>query len=258
MILISGLPHSGTRLALEIVKTASNVNTYSESLNEVGEVPILHHYFVKLLDETSINKKVAKTLDNELKWILEQLCRKANNSEEVLKLPYYPIKRINVFKDVFDEVKILSCERDIERVIKSFERRGEHHTLFTGQEARLRQIKKLNVEYRGSMIHNIDFREWMHHLRSSYEKEKRELKNGDSVKVYEWDILHIAESKNYMEKRLNEIGLKVDDTSEAHKKVDIERLRQKRCKIKEMIIAFKNKIKAEKHKIIRSVIEVGK
>lgn len=125
LIIISGMPHSGTRLVFEIIKKKNFFNL-KKKLNYVNEFPSLHQAYIN-----KINKKKRDLILNfsVLKKILNKYISYTNSKNIVIKLPYYPIidwKNYHKYSKLYKfDLEFIISRRKFDNIFESFQNRNE-------------------------------------------------------------------------------------------------------------------------------------
>lgn len=126
LIIVSGMPHSGTRLIFDIIQKKNNFFLNNNKLNYVNEFPLLHKAYIKKIDEKKRNILLKyQTLKN----ILNKYINNTQSKNIVIKLPYYPIidwKNYYKFcKQNKFQLEFLISKRNLKNIYLSFKKRNE-------------------------------------------------------------------------------------------------------------------------------------
>ena len=153
-VLITGCGHSGTRLLFNILSKHTAISSPPEKdLNGVMEFTPMHHLFIDFQKRTEIDAE-QQFFDIELfNNCMQRYISLCDTSRWVLwKQPYYPLLFLKELKQYFGQIKLVFTNRPKNRVLQSFERRGEHNSLFNSQEKLLLQLKKFDVKERKEFL----------------------------------------------------------------------------------------------------------
>jgi len=192
-LLITGMGHSGTRLATKML--AEHPDVFLPELNRVSEYTPLHEFFIDSMDRTDIDSGYVIDTDR-LQSILESYLRLIPNIDFfILKLPYYPLNCLNSFK--FFNPIFINIKRPKHKVIKSFKNKGEDKSLFIKEN--IRQIKKLPIHLRHKHKGSKDAESFFSDL---YDHVQNLTK--DFIQI---DIEQFATDKDYITKILKELGI---------------------------------------------------
>jgi hypothetical protein len=158
-ILITGSPHSGTRLVLKMLSNHPDISVPNEILNFVGEFPPLHHYFISSVNHTPLYSADYNHDYEELKFILDSYMLKVDTNKPfvAIKMPFHPLTCLSHFYEYFGEdLQVLFTRRNREKIVTSYWRRAEDKRYFNNPESLKIQVKKLPVNKRKQALVDHD------------------------------------------------------------------------------------------------------
>jgi hypothetical protein len=227
-ILVTGLGHSGTRLVNRMLARHAAVEAPVEALNHVSEFPALHQFFIDSMDATALHSDAYAIDQDELTFILDSyqtlLSGEANHT---LKMPYYPLNCLGAFSDYYQgNIAFVWVDRPIDKIIRSYERRGEDELYFEKDSRELfRQVKKLPRQSRQEHLARRDPPTFFRAL-AKHADACRERWNGDNPEhaFVEVDIERFATSETHIRSVLDALGLSPVRAAEMLEIVEAERL----------------------------------
>ena len=178
-ILITGMGHSGTRLLVQLFQKIDKVYVPQELLNQVGEYQKLHKFFTECADKTSLEDNDWNIDKEKLFFILDGYYSLNKDKKiTVIKLPYYPLRCINFFKEYFNnKLVILYCDKNFETIFNSFIKRNEVNKFMDDPIEMIRQTKKIDTKFRFEYLNSkksfIEKKNFFH----EYYKKTISLKN---------------------------------------------------------------------------------
>lgn len=228
IFLISGMPHSATRLIYDLMKSTGEFSSPSDDvLNTVKELPVLHAYLTSLTVTTMLSEKYTLSAV-DLSQIIESYISVCDGVENVLiKMPYYPV----VYHDVFEEaarslgyeVITFVVKRKYSNIVQSYVNRNED-IKYSQPTALLSQINRLPLNFKIIAFSKSRF---IDVLALQYEAFEESL---SSIKKLE--IISVSEL-SYLQRALCEYGITGDVD---YSIVDGNRLSKNRMeKVKDLI-----------------------
>jgi hypothetical protein len=206
----------------------SQVAVPTEGLNYVQEYWPLHQLFIQFMDATPLHAKNYAIDKDELRFVLDAYMLTIDKTKPacLLKLPYYPLTCLDFFVDYFQgNIAFGLVQRPIEKVVQSFQRRGQDKRFFDDCPEFFRQIKKLPPEQRGKYLANKDAIGFFYELRQHCHDTVRTWQQGHPQHPFvDIDVEQIATSKAYLSGLLAKLGLATDDADAMLKVVDQARL----------------------------------
>jgi hypothetical protein len=222
-ILVTGIPHSGTRLLQEILACSSKVSVPFSMLNDVGEYDLLHWLFIDSLRHTKLHEKRVAIDEQELFYVLDSYFAECDLGREyvVIKMPFYPMLCIESFLKYFDNrLLIVNSDRDRRKVLSSFRSRGEDRKYYLNMENRVLQIKKTPPEYRDG-IEKADNGEQILGKMFDYHRFKiDQIKSQNKVKVIDVVLDELLAGIVPVERIFNELGIAAFDKSSCERLLD--------------------------------------
>ncbi len=227
-ILITGAPHSGTRLLTNMIGKHPEVSLPEKILNPVGEFYPWHTFFVNALDKTPLYSEKYNFDFKEMKFILDRYLENLDSQKPyfIIKMPYYPLNCLDFLVEYFnDKIYILFTVRNKQKILKSFESRAVDQRYFKDPQAHLKQIKKLNIKLRKEYLSKPYAYEIISHLIDETLRKKEEWNNKNlKHQIIDVDIDKLAKKSDYFEKILSKIKLEPKNTQESYKILDKKRL----------------------------------
>ncbi len=167
-LLITGPGHAATRLLVRMLAEHPQVVVPRPLLNGVLEYPPLHRFFVEVMDRTPWSSATYAVDKRELFFVLDSYFEAHDDRGGVgiVKMPYYPLFCLDMFEEYFGgRVAFLYCERPVEKIVRSYEQRGEDRLYFRDRPEELpRQLKKLALADRKRHLARPDPRRFFHDL----------------------------------------------------------------------------------------------
>lgn len=220
--IITGFGHSGTRLAFDMFKKHPDFSAPPQSkLNSVREFGALHKMYIDFIKDTDFNSDTYKFDKSKFVNVLNSYSSLCDKSKIILvKMPYYPLNTIGAFRDFFQNgFSICYTKRNKEKILKSFERRGELRNFFHGSEFK-QQLKKFSVNDRVRISETYSWhgkgdkeltdmgRELMSLIHDDAESKLATLRNnGVNIPYLQMDKIS---NTNYLVGFFNDIGHPID------------------------------------------------
>lgn len=164
-LLITGVGHSGTRLATRMFGRHPSVEIPEDRLNKVAEFPALHRYFIEAIDRTPIASDDYAVEASDVRLLMDAYADGLDPSGRVVvKMPFYPLTCLDAFASCFDPFGVLYVTRPVEKVHASYARREEDARYFEDPKELLRQVKKLPADQRARHLADRDPAAWVQAL----------------------------------------------------------------------------------------------
>ena len=231
-ILMTGMPHSGTRLPVQMLSLHPEVSVGMHSLNYVKEFLPLAQFFFQSMDATPLHSASYRFDRKEFAFIMDAYMSVFSEKCPycLIKMPYYPLNFLNEFSDYFDgNIRFVFTRRPAHKIVKSFITRGEDKLFFSNNMPEtFRQIKFMSPKDRGEHLVNVNAERIFHaqtkrceQLRAAWDDEHPE----NPFVVIEVDRLAKPESQEYIVNCLDQIGLARTSVDEIMSTIDADRLR---------------------------------
>lgn len=227
-ILITGAPHSGTRLLVNMLARHAEVSVPLHILNPVGEFYPLHKYFVRMIDRTPLHYENYYFDFDELRFLLDSYIQEVEpgKSAMVIKMPYYPLNCLDFFYEYFqDNLKVVFTSRNPGKVYSSYSRRGADALFNRKPDEHVRQVKKLPIGMRKTFLTEPDKARLIKEIvRTTEEKKDSWNSRHQDEKIITIKASYIAQSSQSLQKLLHALELPVQDLEEMHSVVNQGRL----------------------------------
>lgn len=163
-ILITGIPHGGTRLIVELLSKHKGCATYHNNLNSVNEFSSLHNFYIQELIVSDFKNELISVNKQNFFNVLDRELDKQTDKTSIVKMPVYPLHHLNDYFNYFDSLKIIYAYRPYAKVISSYIRRNEIHKQFDKHADICNQLKKISKEKRLILKDNFNFNSWVEEL----------------------------------------------------------------------------------------------
>lgn len=163
-ILVTGIPHGGTRLIVDILSKHINLLTYKQSLNSVNEFSILHQFYIDSMKKSNFNNGLIHVDQREFNLTLDKILDLKSQKTHVIKMPCYPLHHLNHYSNYFDNLKIIYAYRPNDKVIESYQTRNENFKQFNTVNKKINQLKKIKLEKRNSLLSTFNFVSWVNEM----------------------------------------------------------------------------------------------
>ena len=223
-ILITGFGHGGTRLVVDMISNHPDIFLPKNKLNAVNEFTKLHKFYIDSYKVTPFDESVKDYLKYEkFSNIIDEYSNGNSGKNILIKMPFYPTVHIEDYIKKFDNLKIIFINRDKDKILNSFKRRGEHNLYFGNIESRKNQLKKLSVNKRKLYIDKSN--EFL--LEECFYNNVLEKKKDINVNFIDIDIEKFSFEENEIKRVMSYLELK---TNESHIKDMMSMVNKKRLK----------------------------
>lgn len=227
-LLVTGAPHSGTRLLQNMLAKHSDIAVPSHILNKVGEFYPLHVYFMNMINATSLHNQDYYFDFEELAFILDSYMQEVDNTKPfaVLKMPYYPLNCLEFLHDYFNNrLTVLYTSRSVEKVVSSYSRRGAEVIFNKNPQEHIRQVKKLPVELRRKYLTEGNKNKLIQKIIEETEQKKTYWNQANPGKeIITVHASELAKSPDYFKQLLKDTGIPVKDMDEIYSVLNKDRL----------------------------------
>lgn len=231
-ILVTGLGHAGTRLVNRMLAKHPSVSVPLDALNHVSEFPALHRIFIESMDATPLYSDSYAIDEQELRFILDSYqTLLADAPFHTLKMPYYPYNCLDEMRDYYDgHIAFVSVNRPIDKIVRSYQRRGEDRRYFVEDSRELlRQIKKLPVDARQSHLARRDPPAFFRALAEHADSIRDAWSHANPAHAFiEVEIERFATTEAYARSILEQLGISPDPAVEMLEIVEEQRLMEQR------------------------------
>jgi hypothetical protein len=210
-ILITGIGHSGTRLAADMLSQHPDVSLPKHILHNVLEYPALMEVFHDVLDPMPLESAEYPVKQELLDAVLEDYMNEADQSKKfvVVKAPLHPFFSLSNFSSYFDgKISFLYLKRPLEKTINSYVRRGQHISYVENEIIFGRLVKQLPAEQRLSCWNAKDFDETIRLIDMAFDQKADEWnKLNPQNPIITVNIDEMSSSADYLNNLLAKISL---------------------------------------------------
>ncbi len=223
-ILITGMPHSGTRLIVKMLGEHPEI-TVPKSYNSVEEPSVLHEFFIDVMNKSKLSSEKYDLEKEDLRMILESISKERN---WVVKMPAYPLMCMKEFIYSMPNIRcVIYTSRPEKKIINSFMRKNENKILFEDEDEKIRQIKKLMKKYRKKHLHEcIPKRIFEDQIKSCKERwnECKKILKENGITYLNIDVEKFAKEKSYVVEKMEKMNLSKTSIDDMINVVDYKRL----------------------------------
>lgn len=228
VIFITGYPHSGTRLLFDMFSRHPDIMVPKSLLNEVREYSPLHHFFIKMLDQTPLHSEEYAFDEEEFEFIMQAYFKECTTGRVgLIKMPHYPVANMDniltYFRNMNQQVCFLSGTRNLANTYKSFVNRGQQNG-YLRYPKKIRQAKKAKRMYRTDCLNSNSFEEIMKYQFKSYDEW---LKHCTNSNIFSVSVDSLSDSVNFntLQCLLKSAQLSEEPLRSMYNIVDTKRLR---------------------------------
>lgn len=228
VLLITGAPHSGTRLLLRMLARHPEISVPEHILNSVGEFYPLHKYFVRMIDRTPLQDAHYFFDYEELAFLLDSYMQATDSAKPmaVVKMPFYPLNCLEFLHNHFrNKLHVVFTSRDPEKIYSSYSRRGADVIFNRHPDEHVRQVKKLPVSQRRQFLTEPDKGKLIREIVRSTEA-KKDAWNASHPESFITSIKvsDLAKSEDLLKQLLQNLNLPQEHVHEMHRVLDQNRL----------------------------------
>ena len=245
-ILITGIPHAGTRLLVQILNEHPDVSVPLDILDYVMEHSQIIYYYTRIMDATPIYSSEYVFDEDEMRFFMDMYKQSVDLSKPyyVFKAPIYPMMWLDWLVDYFEgKVKLVYTTRSPERIFQSFVNKGQDELIFWRKNDNAmmsRFIKYLPPDRRMYYLATYDKRAYFYEMIEYYDSACANWNSKHPELPFTvFDIEKVTASRDSLSQFVQDLGLDEARLDTMFELVDHERLYH-RTKAKQSKITFKN------------------
>jgi hypothetical protein len=230
-ILITGIPHAGTRLLVQMLNEHPDVSVPMRVLNPVMEHAEVVHYFHRIMDATPMHSSEYLFDDSEMRFYMEMYKQTVDLSKPyyVFKAPIYPMLWLDWLVNYFEgQVKMVFTTRSSEMVVKSFVNKGQDKAIFWRKDDNVmmtRFMKHLPPDRRMHYMATYSAREYLYEMIEYYESLRANWDaNHPELPFVIADVENVTATPDSLRQFIQSLGLREVRIDSMYKLVDHDRL----------------------------------